>query len=161
MAKNPNKKGRGFVIGMIVYAVLFLALTGVGLYYLWDFMDAFVLPKEDYEMFHEGFYNDDHYIIHILELPLAMAESYLISMKDKIADLIMRDHLIEQIEQWEEVGELTDAQYSAVINDKGLSERIRKKLSQDEGFFDSYWRAVSEIGGDLVRKYSQKEPNNE
>ena len=90
-----------------------------------------------------------------------MSESYLISMKDKIIDLILRDHLIEQIEQWEDVGELTDAQYSAVINDKDISDRIRKKLSQDEGFFDSYWRAVSEIGGDLVRKYSQKEPNNE
>lgn len=125
--------------------------------------DAVVVDEgaEDYEIFLEGFYNDDHYIIHILELPLAMSESYLISMKDKIAGLIMRDHLIEQIEQWEDVGELTDAQYSAVINDKGLSERIRKKLSQDEGYFESYWRTVSEVGFELVRKYSQKESKND
>ena len=45
--------------------------------------DAVVVDEgaEDYEIFLEGFYNDDHYIIHILELPLAMSESYLMSMK--------------------------------------------------------------------------------
>ena len=125
--------------------------------------DAVVVDEgaEDYEIFLEGFYNDDHYIIHILELPLAMSESYLISMKDKIIDLILRDHLIEQIEQWDETEELTDAQYNAVINDKSISDGITKKLSEDEGFFESYWQAVSEVGFDLIRKYSQKEPNNE
>ena len=54
-----------------------------------------------------------------------------------------------------------NAQYNAVINDKSISDRITKKLSEDEGFFESYWQAVSEVGFDLIRKHSQKEPNNE
>ena len=32
---------KGFVIGMILYAVIFLALVGVGLNYFWDFIDAY------------------------------------------------------------------------------------------------------------------------
>ena len=125
--------------------------------------DAVVVDEgaEDYEIFLEGFYNDDHYIIHILELPLAMSESYLKSLTQKVIAVERREHLIEQIEQWDETEELTDAQYNAVINDKSISDRITKKLSEDEGFFESYWQAVSEVGFDLIRKYSQKEPNNE
>lgn len=112
---------------------------------------------EDFEIFIEGNYVEDHYSIRVVEIPLAMSESYLMSMKDKIIDLILRDHLIEQIEQWEDVGELTDAQYSAVINDKDISDRIRKKLSQVEGFFESYWQAVSAVGFELVEKLAKKE----
>ena len=117
--------------------------------------------KEHYEIYLDGFYNDDHYNIRIIELPLATSESYFDSMKDKITDLIFRDHLIEQIEQWDEVEELTDAQYNAVINDKSISDRITKKLSGEEGFWESYWQAVSEVGFDLVRKYSNKEPRHD
>ena len=32
---------KGFVIGMILYAVIFLALLSVGLVFFWNFMDAF------------------------------------------------------------------------------------------------------------------------
>ena len=47
MAKNPKKKGHGFLIGMILYAVLFLALTYWGLGKLWDFMDAYEVSRPE------------------------------------------------------------------------------------------------------------------
>ena len=121
--------------------------------------DAVVVDEgaEDYEIFLEGFYNDDHYLIHILELPLAMSESYLKSLTQKVIAVERREHLIEQIEQWEETGEMTDAQYSAVINDETLSERIGKKLADDEFYWDSYWQAVSEVAFDLIAKHTKKE----
>ena len=121
--------------------------------------DAVVVDEgaEDYEIFLEGFYNDDHYIIHILELPLAMSESYLKLLTQKVIAVERREHLIEQIEQWEETGEMTDAQYSAVINDETLSERIGKKLADDEFYWDSYWQAVSEVASDLIAKHTKKE----
>lgn len=40
MAKKAGKTPR-FVKGMIVYAVVFLLLTGVGLYFFWQFIDAY------------------------------------------------------------------------------------------------------------------------
>lgn len=121
--------------------------------------DAVVVDEgaEDYEIFLEGFYNDDHYIIHILELPLAMSESYLKSLTQKVIAVERREHLIEQIEQWEETFEMSDAQYSAVINDETLSERIGKKLADDAFYWDSYWQAVSEVASELIEKYAKKE----
>ena len=121
--------------------------------------DAVVVDEgaEDYEIFLEGFYNDDHYIIHILELPLAMSESYLKLLTQKVIAVERREHLIEQIEQWEETSEMSDAQYSAVINDETLSERIGKKLADDEFYWDSYWQAVSEVASDLIAKHTKKE----
>lgn len=47
MAKNPKKKSYGFLIFTVVYAILFLAGTYVGLNYLWDFMDAFEASRPE------------------------------------------------------------------------------------------------------------------
>ena len=110
-----------------------------------------------YEIYLEGFYNDDHYNIRIVELSLAMSESYLKSLTEKVIAIERRENLIEQIEQWEETGEMTDAQYSAVINDETLSERIGKKLADDEFYWDSYWQAVSEVASDLIAKHTKME----
>ena len=113
--------------------------------------------KEDYEIYLEGFYNDDHYNIRIIELSLAMSDSYFRSMAGKVLAIERRDHLIEQIEQWDETLDMTDAQYSAMINDGTLSERIGKKLADDEFYWDSYWQAVSEVASDLIAKHKKKE----
>ncbi len=110
-----------------------------------------------YEIYLDGFYNDDHYHIRIIELSLAVSESYLKSLAGKVIAVERREHLIEQIEQWEETSEMSDAQYSAVINDETLSERIGKKLADDEFYWDSYWQAVSEVASDLIAKHTKKE----
>ncbi len=110
-----------------------------------------------YEIYLEGFYNDDHYNIRIIELPLAMTDSYLKSLAEKVIAVERREHLIEQIEQWEETEEMSDAQYGAVINDETLSERVGKKLADDEFYWDSYWQAVSEVASDLIAKHTKKE----
>ena len=47
MAKNPKKKGHGFLIFMVLYAVLFLGLTYWGLGKLWDFMDAYEVSRPE------------------------------------------------------------------------------------------------------------------
>ncbi len=113
--------------------------------------------NESYEIYLEGFYNDDHYNIRIIELKLAMSDSYYKAMAQKVIAVERREHLIEQIEQWEETGEMTDAQYSAVINDESLSERVTKKLADDEFYWDSYWQAISEVASDLIAKHKKKE----
>ena len=110
-----------------------------------------------YEIYLDGFYNDDHYHIRIIELSLAVSESYLKSLAGKVIAVERREHLIEQIEQWEETSEMSDAQYSAVINDETLSERIGKKLADDAFYWDSYWQAVSEVASDLIAKHTKKE----
>lgn len=47
MAKKTKKRSYGFLIFTVVYALLFLAGTYVGLQYLWDFMDAFEASRPE------------------------------------------------------------------------------------------------------------------
>lgn len=110
-----------------------------------------------YEIYLDGFYNDDHYNIRIVELPLAMSDSYLKSMTEKVIAVERRDHLIEQIEQWDETLQMSNEQYSAVINDERLSSKITKKLADDDFYWDSYWKAVSEVAFDLIAFHTKKE----
>ena len=110
-----------------------------------------------YEIYLDGFYNDDHYNIRIVELPLAMSDSYLKSMTEKVIAVERRDHLIEQIEQWDETLQMSNEQYSAVINDESLSERIGKKLASDDCYWESYWQAVSEVAFELIAEHTKKE----
>ena len=48
--KPTQKKKHGFLIGMGIYALVFLILTGVGLYFLWDFMDAYEVSRPENTM---------------------------------------------------------------------------------------------------------------
>ena len=121
--------------------------------------DAVVVDEgaEDYEIFLEGFYNDDHYIIHILALPLAMSESYFKLMIHKMLPIERRSHLIDQLEQWDESLRLTNEQYNAVINDPMLSTLIGKKLADNDVYWEIYWRSVAEVASDLIAKHTKKE----
>lgn len=112
---------------------------------------------EDYEIYLEGFYNEDHYLIHIVEVSLATAESYYQALKEKVTKLSRRDDIIEQISQWEETLAMSEAQYSALINDETISERIKEGLSSEDEFWETYWRVVSEVAFDLIRKHTEKE----
>jgi len=47
MAKDTKKKGRGFIIGILIYAHLFLIATDIGLKYLWGFMDAYEASRPE------------------------------------------------------------------------------------------------------------------
>ena len=48
--KPTQKRKHGFLIGMGIYALVFLILTGVGLYFLWDFMDAYEVSRPENTM---------------------------------------------------------------------------------------------------------------
>ena len=110
-----------------------------------------------YEIYLEGFYNDDHYNIRIIEIPLVMSESYYESLKGRIKSLIYKDDLIEQICDWEETAELSESQYNAVINDETLLKRMTDKLLDEDEYWESYYRVLSEVGFDLIREHSKKE----
>ena len=110
-----------------------------------------------YEIYLEGFYNDDHYNIRIVELPLAMSESYFKLMIHKMLPIERRSHLIDQLEQWDESLRLTNEQYNAVINDPMLSTLIGKKLADNDVYWEIYWRSVAEVASDLIAKHTKKE----
>ena len=47
MAKDTKKKGHGFLVGMIIFALVFLLGTDIGLKYLWDFMGAYEASRPE------------------------------------------------------------------------------------------------------------------
>lgn len=110
-----------------------------------------------YEIYLDGFYDDDHYNIRIVELSLAMSESYFKLMIHKMLPIERRSHLIDQLEQWDESLRLTNEQYNAVINDPMLSTLIGKKLADNDAYWEIYWRSVAEVASDLIAKHTKKE----
>lgn len=110
-----------------------------------------------YEIYLEGYYTDDHYNIRIIELPLAMSESYFKRMILEMSPIERRSHIIDQLEQWTETLQLTNEQYSAVINDPMLSTLIGKKLADNDEYWKIYWRAVAEVASELIAKHTKKE----
>ena len=56
MAKRKKGGKRGFLVGMLIYAVIFLAITGIGLKFFWDFIDAYEhsRPKNTVNAYMEG-----------------------------------------------------------------------------------------------------------
>lgn len=110
-----------------------------------------------YEIYLEGYYNDDHYNIQIIELPLPMSESYFKRMILEMMPIERRSHIIDQLEQWSETLQLTNEQYSAVINDPMLSTLIGKKLADNDEYWKIYWRAVAEVASELIAKHTKKE----
>ena len=86
-----------------------------------------------------------------------MSESYYESLKGRIKSLIYKDDLIEQICDWEETAELSESQYNAVINDETLLKRMTDKLLDEDEYWESYYRVLSEVGFDLIREHSKKE----
>lgn len=64
-----------------------------------------------------------------------------------------REDLLEQIKNWDEIAELTDSQFQELLSDFNVSERIHSKLSKNDGYWESYWETVSEVGHEIVSEY--------
>jgi len=75
------------------------------------------------------------------------------SLGHRYVDDMLRRHFAEQIECWEELEGLTDAQIAEMISGAIVPERIKKQLNENGYLIESYWESVSEASFDLVKKY--------
>ena len=65
----------------------------------------------------------------------------------------LRSDFATQIEDWEEVSDLTEVQIYNFVNGMLVSSRIAEHLKSSSSLEEAYWEALSEVAFDLVRKF--------
>ena len=106
-----------------------------------------------YECWLRDEYCENRYQVKITPVHICVSEELFKSIGSRYVDGILRKHFAEQIEDWEELEDLTDAQIAEMIAGAIVPERIKKQLNENGYLIESYWESVSEASFDLVKKY--------
>lgn len=113
MAKKTKRFKHGFLLGMVIYAVLFLALTFVGLRYFWDFIAAFEESRPENTI---NAYMNQLTVDHICDSQtdlLKLAENELVS--EETCRQLMRDALSNEITYAKKTSESTETKIVYVL----------------------------------------------
>ena len=96
--------------------------------------------------------------IGVEEKELFLTPSSLEQVRRLAQDITYCADFISQTETWDEVASMTSAQYSKMITDPELPERIRKAIDMNDGYWDAYWQSISEAAHNIVREYTKEVP---
>lgn len=141
MAKKRGS--RRFAVGMVIYALVFLALTAVGLKFFWDFIEAYEQsrPKNTVSAYVEGL---------TAEKMCASSQKWLSEIDHRIQSgdecvRIIRDSLAEEITYAKKAGECTDTRQVYVLRS---GERVIGECVLCAGETDKYgfsrWEVTEE-----------------
>ena len=106
-----------------------------------------------YECWLRDEYCENRYQVKITPIHICVSDELFESIGRRYVDGILRKHIAEQIECWEELEGLTDTQITEMIAAANVPERIKKQLNENGYLIESYWESVSEASFDLVKKY--------
>ena len=110
-----------------------------------------------YDCYREGYHCESHYILEIKKVDLRLSASFIGKIGAiKIAASRIED-FIEQLEQWDELEDLSDKMYEKMIADPDVPGRIKNALSKNDAYWESYWESISEVAHRIVREYLEKQ----
>ena len=109
-----------------------------------------------YEAYLDGEYMESHYKIMIIRQPLMMSSRYIREVGGVYKAQCQTEDFISQIEQWDEVAALSDAQYQRLITNPMIPECIERHLGRNDHYWEAYWESVSEAAHGLVRQASKQ-----
>ncbi len=112
-----------------------------------------------YEGWVDGRYVDFHYAISIHELELSLTPGIIGDVGRAYMKSCRYDDLASQVEEWDEVGKLSEQDYQKYLADKRIPDMIDKHLS--DTYWECYWEAVSEVAHTLLREYLGKNTYSE
>ena len=127
-----------------------------GCIYRWTAHDSFCedSAKDLYEAWLDGEYLQNHYQIRIYESKLDVSESWLTKLGREFIAQNQKEDFLAQISEVEEVSNLSDEQYSKLIADPNIADRIQKALGRNHSYWDSYWDTISEVIRDMIKQYA-------
>lgn len=108
-----------------------------------------------YEAWLEGEFCSNHYRASIVRHELCMSQELFEAIGNAYLDMILRRHFAEQIEDWEELEDMTEEQIAQMVAAPKVPARIRKQLEQNGYLIESYWESVSEASFALVKKFKE------
>lgn len=107
--------------------------------------------ENSYEGWLDGFYCESHYAISLEERNVVLTPSVIGDVGRTYLDASRYEDFASQVEEWEEVGELSEEEYQRYLTDKRIPNMIDKGLS--DIYWECYWEAVSEAAHTLLREY--------
>jgi len=115
-----------------------------------------VTGENYYECWVRDEYCDNHYKVSIETQTVPISEDVFTEIGKAFVDRILRRDFAEQIEDWEEISGLSDAQIADMVAQPCVPERIRKQLKENGYLEESYWESVSEAAFKLVEQYTAR-----
>ena len=116
-------------------------------------MEEDVAGENYYECWVHDEYCENHYKVSIETQTIHISEDVFTEIGKAFVDRILRRDFAEQIEDWEEISGLSDAQIADMVAQPCVPERIRKQLKENGYLEESYWESVSEAAFKLVEQY--------
>ena len=96
------------------------------------------------------------FAVHVQKKELLLTPSSLEKTKELAQDIVYRNDFAYQIEDWDEVGKLTPAQYQKMINDPDLTERLKKAFDMADCYWEAYWQVISEVAHAILAEHSKE-----
>lgn len=109
-----------------------------------------------YKCWLDGKYCEKHYSISLCQNTLTVSPQTFGMLGRSYIDESRIEDLLSQIKEWDEVVEMTDSQRQALLSDSNISERIHSKLSKNDGYWESYWETISEVGHEIISEYLKR-----
>lgn len=110
---------------------------------------------DSYECWLDDSYCENHYKVYIEEKELQISSDLVSFIGCLYVEMQFRKHFAEQIEDWEELEGMSEAQIAKMIASPEVPRRIRKQLEQNGYLIESYWESVSEASFALVKKFKE------
>ena len=108
-----------------------------------------------YEAWLDGEYCGNHYKAYVTRHELCMSHELFETIGKTYVDMLLRKHFAEQIEDWEELEDMTEDDVAKMVASPKVPQRIRKQLEQNGNLIESYWESVSEAAFALVKKFKE------
>ena len=125
--------------------------------------------KDFYECWLHDEYYENHYKVTIERAELFLPDLQFQQLGKAYLDNSRRSDLAAQIEDWEELEDLTEDEYLKFISDPQIPEKIQTHLGKNDSYWESYWETISECAFQMLRDYRRQigkadcftpEPNN-
>ena len=113
-----------------------------------------VTGENYYECWVQDEYCENHYKVTIETQSIPISEDAFTEIGKAFVDRILRNHFAEQIEDWEEISGLRDAQITDMVAQPCVPERIRKQIKENGYLEESYWESVSEAAFTIVKEFT-------
>lgn len=122
---------------------------------LWKGNDDFIeeSTSTSYECYLKGEYCLSHYHVEIVEQPLYASQKFIRELADLYRVSCQFEDFISQISDWDDLDQLSDAQYERLTHDPRIPERFQKALGNNDSYWESYWETMSEVAHTLVNEY--------
>ena len=111
------------------------------------------VDQDSFECWIEDDYCENHYKITVEHFETEMGDPEFERIGCNYIRLKLRSDFATQIEDWEEISDLTEMQIYNLVNGMLVPSRIAEHMKSSSSLEDAYWEALSEVAFDLVRKF--------